>query len=42
MAGKAGVTMPCGWRCGKNLTCSEMRAHFTKCAKRPKKAKAAK
>jgi hypothetical protein len=32
-----GVTMPCGWGCGKRLTASEIRAHFTSCRKRPKK-----
>ncbi|HLJ13619.1 MAG TPA: hypothetical protein VKV15_03925 [Bryobacteraceae bacterium] len=34
-----GITMPCGW-CGKALTASEMRAHFTSCAKRPEEAEA--
>ena len=28
-----GVTMPCGWGCGKRLTASEIRAHFTSCPK---------
>ena len=27
------VTMPCGWGCGKRLTASEIRAHFTSCPK---------
>lgn len=31
-----GVTMPCGWGCGKTLTAREMREHFTTCPKRPK------
>ena len=36
-----GVTMPCGWNCGKRLTAREMRVHFTECPKRPAKAAAA-
>jgi hypothetical protein len=32
-----GVTMPCGWGCGKTLTASQLREHFTTCPKRPKK-----
>ncbi len=31
-----GVTMPCGWKCGKQLTAREMRLHFTTCPNRPK------
>ena len=34
-----GVTMPCGWGCGKTLTASQLREHFTTCPKRPKKRK---
>jgi len=30
-----GRRMLCGWRCGYRLTASQMRAHFTICAKRP-------
>lgn len=30
-----GVAMPCGWGCGKSLTASEMREHFTTCPSRP-------
>jgi hypothetical protein len=30
-----GVTMPCGWGCGANLTAREARPHFAKCPKRP-------
>jgi hypothetical protein len=30
-----GVTMPCGWQCGRQLTASQMRAHFTDCPRRP-------
>lgn len=30
-----GVAMPCGWGCGKSLTASEMREHFTTCLSRP-------
>jgi hypothetical protein len=30
------VTKPCGWGCGKRLTATEIRAHFTSCRKRPK------
>jgi hypothetical protein len=30
-----GRRMLCGWRCGSRLTASQMRAHFTICAKRP-------
>ncbi len=30
-----GVTMPCGWGCGADLTAREMRSHFVLCAKRP-------
>lgn len=31
----AGPKMPCGW-CGKPLTATELRPHFTSCPKRPK------
>lgn len=30
-----GVTMPCGWGCGRELTAAEMRKHFTVCSSRP-------
>ena len=33
-----GPTMPCGWSCSSQLTASEMRLHFTRCSKRPKRA----
>jgi len=33
-----GVRMPCGWGCGANLTASEIRGHFTGCARRPKES----
>lgn len=42
MAGKPGVKMPCGWSCGKKVTCSDMRKHFTECPKRPKQKSLAK
>jgi len=32
-----GVTMPCGWGCGRRLTAREMREHFTTCPNRPAK-----
>ncbi len=41
MSGKPGVTRPCGWGCGANLTAVEDRAHFKTCEKRPKRVKAA-
>ena len=31
-----GARMPCGWHCGAELACTEMRGHFTHCSKRPK------
>ena len=31
-----GARMPCGWHCGAELACTEMRGHFTDCSKRPK------
>jgi hypothetical protein len=31
-----GARMPCGWHCGAELACTEMRRHFTDCSKRPK------
>jgi len=31
-----GPRMACGWGCGAQLTASEMRGHFARCAKRPK------
>lgn len=37
MAGKPGVTMPCGWKCGARLTATQMRQHFTDCPKKPGK-----
>jgi hypothetical protein len=40
MAGKPGITMPCGW-CKKPLTARLARSHFTDCPKRPKQIKAA-
>jgi len=33
-ASGAAANAPCGWRCGVRLTASQMRAHFTICAKR--------
>ena len=33
-----GPKMPFGWSCGSQLTASEMRLHFTRCSKRPKRA----
>ena len=30
-----GARMPCGWHCGAELACTEMRGHFTHCSKRP-------
>ena len=32
-----GPRMLCGWRCGAQLACSEMRKHFTACSRRPKR-----
>ena len=32
-----GVTMPCGWGCGEQLTARTIRGHFTSCAARPGK-----
>ena len=32
----SGRRMPCGWRCGTQLTASDMRKHFTECPKRPR------
>ena len=32
-----GPRMPCGWCCGAQLACSEMRKHFTACRRRPKR-----
>ncbi len=32
--------MPCGWKCGARLTCSEMRKHFTGCPNRPERTRA--
>ena len=32
--GPRGVRMPCGW-CGKPMTASQMRKHFTDCPRRP-------
>lgn len=32
---KPGPTMPCGWRCGAQLTAREMRTHFSDCPKKP-------
>jgi hypothetical protein len=31
--------MPCGWKCGAELTAVEMREHFTNCPNRPKEKK---
>ncbi len=31
-----GRRIPCGWRCGAELTASQMRTHFTRCSRRPK------
>lgn len=31
-----GRRMACGWRCGTQLTASDMRKHFTECPKRPR------
>jgi len=30
-----GVTMPCGWKCGAELTAALIRTHFKTCPKRP-------
>ena len=30
-----GVEMSCSWGCGARLTAAEMRAHFTRCPRRP-------
>ena len=32
-----GPRMPCGWCCGAQLACTEMRKHFTACPRRPKR-----
>ncbi len=30
--------MPCGWGCGAKLSATEMRGHFTRCPKRPRRS----
>ncbi len=31
----SGPRMPCGWKCGAQLTAREIREHFTSCPRRP-------